>query len=294
MKCRIRIKHVLPLLLVLWGLAACSRPAKVIQPQARVSADATLRLAQNLELRQRWQDSNQSYESAIMQYQAFGEARGQIYALAGLARIAYFKGETDEFTRFRSRMRYLVETVDPPSQSILNLLDIYVLESEGRYHEIITLAEDSYEYPIQIRMQMLSHRLQAESYLNPGYVSASYTDLQRLANRYRGVLKRDFSASPTVLATAEYAMGYHSFLQRKYNDAMRHVERAIDLDYRFENFSGLASGYWLKGRIHEALAETDAARANYVKAQDIFLNTQNPQMQKAVNEALKRLQGDRP
>jgi tetratricopeptide (TPR) repeat protein len=294
MSCRIVIKHVLPLLFLLWGLAACSRPAKVIQPQARISADATLRLAQNLELKQRWQDSVQSYDSAVRQYQAFGEVRGQIYALAGLARIAYFEADAENFAKLRNRMIYLIETVDPSSKSILDLLDIYVLESEGRYAEIISLAEDSYEYPIQIRMQMLSHRLQAESYLNPGYVSTSYSDLQRLANRYRGVLKRDFSADPSVLATAEYAMSYHSFIQSNFSDAMRHAERAIDLDYRYENFSGLASGYWLKGRIHEALAETQAAIANYVKAQDIFLHIQNPQMQKAVDKALTRLQGDRP
>lgn len=277
---------------MLFSIAACSRPQKVLQPQARVAADATLRLAQNLEQKQRWQDSVPSYQSSMRQYQAFGEIRGQIYALAGLARIAYQHDQDEDFRQYRSELQELVDHADPPSKYIADLVDIFVLESEGRYSEVLLKAVDAYEYPIMIRMQMLSHRLQAESYLRPKYGSASYEDLGRLSSRYRKTLKRDFSADPTVLSGAEYAMSYYCLLQRRHQDAMLHIERAIDLDYRYENFCGLGSAYWLRGRIHEALAEPQAAMADYVKASGIFTHTQNLPMQEKVNAARSRLQGD--
>jgi len=280
------------ILLLLFSISACSRPQKVLQPQAKVSADATLRLAQTLEQKQRWQDSQQTYHSAINQYQAFGEMRGQAYAFAGLARIAFFANEMDDFEMYQLQLQDIVDNADPNSGSIANLLRIHVLESQEDYAQILAIAEDAYEYPLHIRMQMLSHRLQAESYLNPGYTSSSYTDLQRLASRYRSLLKKDFSADPTVLANAEYAMGYHCFLLRRYKEAMLHIQRAIDLDYRYENFNALGSAYWLRGRIHESTGEATSAKHDYMKGRDIFTHILNPPMLEQVNAALSRLQGE--
>ncbi|MCB5266762.1 MAG: hypothetical protein LHW46_01485 [Candidatus Cloacimonetes bacterium] len=279
-------------LFLLIGLCACSRPQKVLQPPARVAADATLSLAQSLELKQRWQDAIQTYRSAASQYEAFGEIRGQVYAYAGLARIAYQNAESEDFDSYREQIRLLIELGDPPSQYIADLLDIYLLESQGDYAGILRIAEDSYEYPLHIRMQMLSHRLQSESYLNPGYTSTSYSDLQRLSNRYRRLLKKDFSADPTVLANANYAMAYYNYLHRQYNEALRRIDAAIDLDYRYENFGGLGSAYWLRGKIREAIGEPTLALHDYVKAKHIFNHYQDPEMQKQVESAITRLQGD--
>ena len=280
------------LLALLLGFAACSSPPKQVQPQARVSADATLKLAQNLEQKQRWLDSTQSYRSAIAQYQAFGEIRGQLYALAGLARIALQNEDSSGFHLHRLRMQELVEKADPPAKYILDLLDIYVLEREGDYARIMDVAADAYDYPIHIRMQMLSHRLQAESYTNPGYASESFVDLQRLSARYRKSLKKDFSADPVVLANAEYAMAYHSYLLRQYDTALQLIERAIDLDYRYENFGGLGSGYWLRGKIQGTMGNSSSALADFMKARDIFSHFQNPRMQEQVNAAISGLKGD--
>ena len=281
------------LLLLLW-LSACSRPQKVVQPQARVSADATLRLAQNLETRHRWTDSIQSYESTVMQYQRIGEIRGQIYAYAGLARIAFINDDLALFADYRDKLQYLIKNADPSGKYIGDLLDIYVLESRRQYQEALNLAQDSYEYPIQIRIQMLSHRLQAESYLNPGYPSPTYDDLKRLASRYRGILKKDLSADPSVLASAEYAMSYHTFLAKNYPAAMTHVDQAIDLDYRYENFGALGASYWLRGSIHNAMGEAQSAIANYVKAKDILLHFPNPLILDQLNTALEKLQEIEP
>lgn len=291
MNCR-GLKY-LALLTLLWlMLAACSRPAKVLQPQARINADATLELAQNLEQKGHFRDSRQAYLSARSQYRSFGEIKGQCYALSGLARISQMQEAPEEYNSWREELVYLVQNAAPELVYLQKLLDIYSAERERDYRAVMLLAKDEYDYPLEIRIQMLSHHLQAESYLQPGYESPNYAHLKRLAERYRGVLKRRHHAHASVLGTAEYALAYHSYLLSNYKMANKHIDRAIDLDYRYEIFDGLASAYWLKGSILEKLEEPRAALGYYFKARDIFAGTADSAMQAELDASVKRLQGD--
>lgn len=291
MSCR-SLKLFIPLACILLLMAACSRPAKVIQPQARVNADATLQLAQNLEQKQHFRDSRQAYISARSQYRSFGEIKGQCYALSGLARIAYLQEDAPEYTRLRTELTFLIQNAEPQLIYMQKLLDIYTAVDRQDFAAVLALAKDEYDYPLEIRIQMLSHQLQAESYLKPGFESPGYANLKRLAERYRSLLKRSFGAHPSVLATAEYAMAYHNYLLTNYRVAGKHIEKAIDLDYRYEIFDGLADAFWLKGKILEKQGEPRAALGYYLKARDIFANTTDTKMQQELDASIKKLQGD--
>ena len=291
MSCR-SLKLFIPFALLLLLLGACSRPAKVLQPQARINADATLELAQNLEQKGHFRDSRQAFISARSQYRSFGEINGQCYALGGLARLAYLEGETEEYNALRGELWYLIQNAEPKLVYLHKLLDIYTAEDRKDYQAVMALAQDEYDYPLEIRIQMLSHHLQAESYLQPAFESPNYVHLKRLAERYRGVLRRRHHAHATVLSTAEYALAYHSYLLQNYKVADKHIDRAIDLDYRYEIFDGLAAAYWLKGSILEKLNEPRTALSFYFKARDIFADKANSDMQRDLDASIKRLQGD--
>ncbi len=281
------------ILILLLSLAACSRPPRVTQAPAKSAADVTLRLAQNLEQKHRVLDSRQTYESALSQYRSFGDVPGELSVLAGLARLAYLEGDSAEYDDLHARMSFLVENAAPGHVYILQLLDLYRMQQEADYVSLDESAEDSYDFPIHVRMQILSYKLQAESYLRPGFNSRRYNDLLRLAGRYRRSLRSDFTADPSVLSSALYAMAYHQYLNQSYSTANDHVDEVVALDLLHENFVGLGYAHWLRGKIHEANQDGRQALADYVRAEIIFTEYGVDEMVVKTQAALSRLQGDR-
>jgi len=288
----VKTKLLALLLFALLTLTACSRPAPVRQAPAKAAADATLQLAQNLEQRQRYLDSKQTYQSSLRQYRSFGDLRGEAYSLAGLARLAYITGNSPDYEDHRRDLAALVSFADPDASYIMLLLDLYVLQDQGNYTKIQSLAVDSYDYPLGIRMQVITHALQAESLLNPGFTGKTYKDLERLSNRYRRSLSRDFSADPGVLSAALYGMAYHSYLLKDYSRARKYISEAVDLDQRYENFAALAYDFWLRANIFEALGELRDAHSDYTRAVNIFAHFENTEMLAKAEAAIRRLQGD--
>lgn len=277
-------------LILLFALSACSRPAQLKQAPAKAAADATLLLAQNLEQKHRYLDSSQSFESALSQYRSFANLRGELYALSGLARLAYIQGQQAEFEQYHQRLEYLTKYADQSAHYVLLVLDLFCLQQEKRYAEIQNLARDSYDYPVAIRMQILSYKLQADSYLNPGNSSASYEDLQRLSNRYRRQLKKDFSADPSVLSSALYAMAYHNYLSQDFVTAQKQLDEVVELDSLYENHPGLGYAHWLRGMVHEGRQDKRQAITDYICAKNVFQHFGNADMTRKVDAALTRLE----
>lgn len=278
--------------ILLLVISACSRPVPVTQAPAKAAADATLQLGQNLEQKQRWLDSGQTFRSALQQYRSFGDLRGEQYALSGLARLAYISKDEAAFTEYRNQLAELIKQADPQGAHVLLLLDLFVLQDVADYSAILEQAIDSYDYPLHVRIQVLTHALQAESRLKPGFTGKTFKDLERLSKGYRRNLKRDFSADPSVLAAALYAMGYQTFLLSDYKSAIIYLSEAADIDTRYENFPALAYDLWLKAAVHEANDQPDQARSNYIRAANIFRHFENAGMLAKTEAALKRLIGD--
>ncbi|MCK9556635.1 MAG: hypothetical protein M0R50_01150 [Candidatus Cloacimonetes bacterium] len=283
---------VCALLLLLLLFGACSRPVKVKEAPAKASADATLKLAQNLEQKQRNTDSVATYASALRQYRSIGDLRGEEFALAGLARLAYLAGDEESFTSYRQDLVNLVADADPEGAFVPLLLDIHLLLDAGDYARIKELAVDSYDYPISVRVQVLTQALQADSWLKPGFSSVAFSDLERLSKRYRRSMKKDFSADSSVLSAALYAMSYHSFLLKDYGAAQKYVAEAEILDYRSENFPALAYDLWLKAKILEADGSKALALSEYTRALHIFSQYANNEMQSKTEAAIQRLKGE--
>ncbi|MDD3533204.1 MAG: hypothetical protein PHR27_04130 [Candidatus Cloacimonetes bacterium] len=287
-----RISTVLTLLL-LSLLTACSSPPKVVQAPSKAAADATLRMAQNLEQKHRLLDSRQTYQSALGQYRSFADLRGELYCLAGLARVAYMQGDMAEYDRHYEALKYLDTRADQAGFYVRLLLDIFRMQKEQRYDEIQALAKDSYDYPLPIRIQILTHRLQADSYLEPGLDSSSFADLERLSKSYRRQIKKDFTADSSVLTSALYAMGYHLFVKSDYYGARGYIDEVVRLDALYEDYPALGYAHWLRARIHEGNKDHRQATTDYICARKIFTHFENSEMLARTDAALKRLEGER-
>lgn len=290
MKCQVKTKLLLLAACILI-LCSCSRPQKVVEPPSKASADATLRLANSLEQRYRFQDAKQSYENVYTLYRSFADAQGMMQALSGLARIALHDDQFDTMNSYRTQMQQIVFDIDKETACILLLFDILVLHSQERYQEILTVAEDSFDYPIGIRMQILTHRLQAESYLKPGFSYKTVDDLERLSSKYKKHLSSDLTSDPIVLANAYYALAYHNMLTNKQTRALQYINDSIKLDYLHESFPSLAYSYWLRGIIQTKSSAPKEALASYSRSREIFSSYGNHLMVDKINDEINHLKG---
>lgn len=279
-------------LIFLLAFSTCSRPPKVVQAPSKAAADATLQLAQNLEQKHRLLDSAQTYQSALKQYRSFADLKGEIFSLAGLARLAYINGNQDDYDRHYSRLQYLDENTDQGGNYVRLLLDLYRLQAEQNYRQVQELAKDSYDYPLPIRIQILTYRLQADSYLQPGLDSSSFADLDRLSKSYRRQMKKDFTADSSVLSSALYALGYHLYTKAEYHNAQKYLDGVIELDLLYENHPGLGYAHWLRARIHDGNKDSRQAVADYICANNIFTQFENAEMMARTDAALRRLKGE--
>ncbi|HRY83080.1 MAG TPA: hypothetical protein P5533_00435, partial [Candidatus Cloacimonadota bacterium] len=130
------MKSSLILLLIILLLGACSTLPKPEQPQAKVNADNTLKLAQDYELTGRYANSIDSYTFAQEFYQSSADTEGELHALSGLARIELAQGAPEAAQEYRAQMQDLVDLVEPELAPILLLYDLHVLHRQKDYHQM--------------------------------------------------------------------------------------------------------------------------------------------------------------
>ena len=287
-----KINRPLLAFLMLLLLTACSSPPRLTQSAAKAAADNTLKLAHALEQKQNLKDAYLTYQSAYQQYCWFASFKGKLYSLSGMARIAYLEDDDALLKEKMDMMQEIVRYGEPGTDYIPLLVNLYILQDQKDYQGIREEAKDSYDYPIDARIQILSYKLQADSYLNPGFKSAEYDDLDRLSKRYKRSLKTDFSADPSLLSGAHYALAYQDYKLNDLRKAEKNLEAAIDLDYLHENFPGLGYGYWLKGKICLKNDDKPAAISNFMRAQSIFKSLDMKEMLDNINTELEKIKGN--
>lgn len=278
-------------LVTLLALAACSSPPQLTQSPAKVAADNTLKLAHVLEQKQNLKDAKVTYQSAYEQYSSFASFKGKLYSLAGMARVAYLENDDALLQERLDMMEEIVHYGDSGAAYIPLLVNLFILQDQKDYSGVREYATDSYDYPIDARIQILSYKLQADSYLEPGFKSAEYDDLERLSKRYKRSLKTDFSADPSLLSGAYYALAYQNYKLNDLRKADKNLEIALDLDYLHENFPGLGYGYWLRGKINMKNGDKSAAVSDFLRAKSVFESLGMTEMLNNINAELVKIKG---
>lgn len=286
-----KTNRLLFMLVMLVVFAACSSPPQLTQSPAKVAADNTLKLAHMLEQKQNLRDAKITYQSAYEQYSNFASFKGKLCSLSGMARVAYLESDDAALREHIDMMEEIVRYGEPDADYIPLLLKLFILQDQKDYSGVREQAKDSYDFPIDARIQILSYKLQADSYLEPGFKSAEYDDLDRLSKRYKRSLKTDFSADPSLLSGAYYALAYQNYKLNDLRKAEKNLGYALDLDYLHENFPGLGYGYWLRAKINLKNKDKSAAVSNFLRAKSVFESLGMTQMLNNVNTELEKIKG---
>ena len=271
------MKNSLFILVILLLLGACSTLPKPEQPQAKVNADNTLKLAQDYELSGRYANAIDSYTFAQEIYQSFADTEGELYALSGLARIELSQGAPDAAQEFRAQMQDLVELVEPKQAPILLLYDLHVLHRTKDYAQISQLAVPSRDMSPSQRMQVLSYAVQADAYLQ-AEDRGKTAELKKLIKKQAKKPLRKRLINPQILSEAYYSLAYHYYTHKDFTGCLSYLKGALKLDYVYGNFASLGYSTWLEGKARAGLGQTQAAISLLLKARQIFQSASNLEM----------------
>lgn len=282
------MKNSLLLLALLLVLGACSTLPKPEQPQAKVNADNTLKLAQDYELTGRYANAIDSYTFAQEIYQSFADTEGELHALSGLARIELAQGAPEAAEEYRAQMQDLVELVEPKLAPILLLYDLHVLHRQKDYHQMSHLAELSKDMSPSQKMQVLSYTVQADAYLQ-NEDHGKVGELRKLIKKQAKKPLRKRLINPQILAEAWYSLAYNSFTQKDHKGCLNYLKQSSRLDYLYGNFASLGYSIWLEGKARAGLGDNVSAISLLLRARQIFQSASNLEMISQVDSDLEAL-----
>ena len=284
------MKNSIIMIALLILLGACSTLPKPMQPQAKVNADNTLKLAQDYELSARHANAIDSYNFALELYQSFADTEGELYALSGLARIELAQGAPETAQEYRAQMKDLVDLVDPRLAPILLIYDLHVLHRQKDYQQISKLAATSTGMSNSQKMQVLAYAVQADAYINNADQGKS-RELKKLIKVQAQKPLRKRQINPQILSEAYYSLAYHYYTAQDYKRSLSYLKQSCKLDYIYGNFASLGYSTWLEAKTRAELGETASAVSLLLKARQIFQSAANFEMIMRVDSDLETLGG---
>lgn len=270
-------RYLLVPLLFMLVLAGCSTLKQPTQPQSKINADNTLKLAQDYELQGRYANSIDSYNFALELYRSFADIEGEMYSLSGLARIELAQGDPETAESFRAEMQDLTELVETRHRFILLLYDLHVLHLNKDYAGMSKLAGIEPDMSDTVRMQVLSYAVEADAYLgNP--LKDNRNKLKSLCAKHSRKPLKKMLINPQTLSEAYYSLAYASYVETDYQRCLKYLEKSNKLDYLYGNFASLGYGYWLRGKALAGEKEYTEAMSMLLKSQQIFQSYSNFEM----------------
>lgn len=280
-----RILFVLCLLLL---ISACSTLPRRVHPLQKNTADQILGMAQGKELIRRYEDAVIMYDNALGQYYDFADLDGILQSLAGKARIDMELGDTDSYETNYLRMQDLITKIDKEKIYHLQLLDMHRAYRRGDWDYLSQKPDIQKFYPRLAKLQIYSYYVQARAFTKKPDQKA-VKELHRLYRRSLSRIRGD--NTPQLVSLAAYSLAYHYYTLAEIPKANRYLKVASRIDYANSLFSALGYDLWLSAQIHLQQGNVQRAGTDLQRARLIFINEQNDDMLRRIDNQFKTLQG---
>jgi len=272
---------------------ACSNLKLPQHPQVKETADVQLRYALQMEANRDYQGAEDGFNGALDKYYSFGELKGQLACLSGLARLELAAGTSEENNSALKRMEDLIGSTALELDYYLLLFKVHKLQLEKDYRGISQLAVPEKTMPLEESLQLAIAKIQADSYLHistPQQAKELLKDSKKLHKQ----IKQRRTNSLELLSSAWYALGYFYHTQKDYAQADKYLDKAMDWDYRFGNLSGLGHCLWLKAKNAAAQAKIHESKSFYTRAEGIFTSLGETDLLQAIRLEMTVLKGESP
>lgn len=255
-------------LLLLLLLAACSSLKPPVEPQAKLDADTYYNQGLKWEAMKRYDDAYASYLYSYKAYRSLGDAKGVASSECAKARTALVNGDLDVFISNRRFAENYIREVEPSLRYLIVQLDVYKAQCETNYALVSELAKYEASYPLDVKLQLASAKLQADTYLGTGSAALA-SDLEKLASQYRKQLKKK-AGNAEIYSLSLYSLAFYQYGQKNYDKTLAYLAKSNKIDYEYGNLEALGHGLILKGKAEMASGKPEDALSSLRRAEDIF------------------------
>ncbi len=285
-----RHSWMLVLCLVMLGCSSLKPPP---HPQAKEDADTQLRFALILEANHDYERAQEGFTNALDRYSSFGDLKGQLAALSGLARLELTFNIVEENRSAVTKMESLIQVAAPELDYYLLLLRIHKLQLEKDYTAISQVSHSERSLPLEETIQLAIAKLQADSFLQTASPLQAKKLIKASKKLHQQIKKRNTN-NLELMSSAWYALAYYFYQNKDYANADVYLNKAADWDYRFGNFSGLGHCLWLKAQNATAQNRIAEAKSCYTRAEGIFNSLGENALQQAIQMEMTALKGESP
>ncbi|MBP7310137.1 MAG: hypothetical protein KA984_02490 [Candidatus Cloacimonetes bacterium] len=249
-------------------LAACSSIKPPIEPQAKLDADTYYNQGLKWEAMKRYDDAYTGYYNSLQAYRSIANAQGMASSMCSMARTALVSGELDTFIPCRKDADSYIKEVEPSLGYLIVQLDVFKAQHEKDYTLVSELARYEASYPLDVKLQLASAKLQADTHLGKGSAALA-SDLEKLASQYRKQLKKK-AGNAELYSLALYSLAFYQYGQKNYDKTLAYLAKSNKIDYEYGNLKALGHGLMLKGQAEMASGKPEDALSSLRRAETIF------------------------
>jgi tetratricopeptide (TPR) repeat protein len=264
--------HICGWLAITLVLISCSSVPRNPKSQASEKARLFLEQGRREELKQNFPDALILYKDAEHNAIMSNEFDLQLISLQGEARIAFFKSDSADYQKIITNMKKLIKDVRPASEYRITQIDFWRAFQIGKYQDILDREIDTTKLPLNVRIEILSFLIQSKAKLKQTNDNEKAL-LKKAIIKYKLRLKRKDTLRPELLSNAYYSLAYSDAVVNNQTEALSWLSKAITLDRNYDLYIHLAEDYALAGKCERKKNNLIKAKADFVIAHQIFMET---------------------
>jgi tetratricopeptide (TPR) repeat protein len=228
-----------------------------------------MELALDAQKRQEFSRALVFFKEAYDYFTRIDDVEGKIEAGLAAARQCFYLGSTEGTEKWLDRISGLIDTFLPHMAASRAVLLAEMAFEEKNYAAVVDIAAGTITTNIEWKTELLCSAMISKLKLDQDYrplfqqVEATLPVLQKQFDKRK---LRD----PGVLSLAYYNLGYVYTVEKNWQTALLHFEKARTVDSQTDNARGLANDLYSIGRCCEKLNRSKMARSVYRRAAEIF------------------------
>lgn len=272
-------------------LASCSTVQRKPESQAGIKARLFLEQGRREELKQNFSDALNLFKDAKHNAIVSNEFDLQLISLQGEARIEYINEDSLGYQTTINYMRKLVQDVSPGYKYRIIQIEFWKAFQTHDYNTILESKIDIAKLPLNVRIELLSYIIQTKAKLILS-CDQEQAQLKKSILKYKLKLKRKDTLQPELLSNAYYSLAFSEAVANDNAEALSWLSKAISLDRNYDLYIHLAEDFSLAGKCERKRNNLINARANFVIAHQIFMETNQLDEAKAIKQQLDEISGN--
>lgn len=250
-------------------MIGCSSLPKKIEPQSFTFANMKMKFARQAQKQQDFNRALRLYLEAYDLFTAIDDIEGKINAGLSIARQYFYLDKNSEAKEWLNRAGDLIESNLPQMEGAKAILLVEMAFEKNDFQKVIEISAATSPPNLEWQIEILCYTMVSKAQLNRDYqpeFSRLQAELPKLQRRFN---KRRMD-EPEVLSFVYYYTGYIYSIEKNWQSALLHFEKAREIDGLIDNPAGLGKDLYSLGQCYEKLGSFKKAADSFRRAAEIF------------------------